>query len=358
MDKLGSDEFQVKEKDQDGGVEAEEQEQEVAEAIDEDTQEVAVEIEEEFVEPHRCIGGFWRRVFAFLTDGAILAFVGGLASALLAERAYTLGNWALLGGFLVALIYFGIMNSRIGNGRTVGKLLCGLQVVDVEGNTISVPTSFLRSAIVLISLMIGDLSVSPFIQHMMVYKISMPVIQTILSVSLLYLLIFNQATRQLSHDLLFGTYVVKSGETGTVVPKAIWKGHFQICAVLIVLTLLVPIAISKTAFQNVDFKGMETIQDKVYALGDMQDVGVMENHYFSNGEQRTNLIITVIKRGRPQSVSDNEKSAICNIALSNYKDIQKVDYIGVNYIYRFNTGFFKLNGTYNDGVAMKDIVKP
>ena len=47
-----------------------------------------------------------------------------------------LGSWGPLVGFCLALPYFAILDSAIGNGQTVGKRLMHIQGIDENGNTI------------------------------------------------------------------------------------------------------------------------------------------------------------------------------------------------------------------------------
>ncbi len=108
-------------------------------------------------------GGFWRRLFAFLIDKVILYFVslilfliGLLALGLkgnmtdcvlssLGDPAHGIGLFALLyiaASLLAGMIYFtgfhGIM------GRTPGKMLLGLRVIQASGDPITPGIAFLR----------------------------------------------------------------------------------------------------------------------------------------------------------------------------------------------------------------------
>ena len=59
-----------------------------------------------------------------------------------------LGSWGRLVGFAVAWPYFGVMNSRLGGGQTLGKRLLGLRTVSLDGALLSPARGFLRSAVV------------------------------------------------------------------------------------------------------------------------------------------------------------------------------------------------------------------
>ena len=104
----------------------------------------------------RRYGGFWRRLFAFLIDGVILYFaslilflIGLLALGLkgdvmgrvlssLGDPARGIGLFALLyiaASLLAGMIYFTWFHGIA--GRTPGKMLLGLRVIQASGDPIT-----------------------------------------------------------------------------------------------------------------------------------------------------------------------------------------------------------------------------
>src|SRR6266567_4130817 len=71
--------------------------------------------------PGRPIASFWRLLGAFFLDSIIL----GIAAFVLAIPFFStlsrLGPYGRLVGIFLALPYYGILNSRIGDGQTLGK---------------------------------------------------------------------------------------------------------------------------------------------------------------------------------------------------------------------------------------------
>ena len=111
----------------------------------------------------RRYGGFWRRLFAFLIDKVILYFVtlilfliGLLALRLkgnmtdrvlssLGDPAHGIGVFALLYiavSLLAGMIYFTGFHGIA--GRTPGKMLLGLRVIQASGDPITPGIAFLR----------------------------------------------------------------------------------------------------------------------------------------------------------------------------------------------------------------------
>src|SRR5690348_14117245 len=74
------------------------------------------------------IAGFWRRLAAFVVDALILGVPAMLLGFAMFDWAASLGQAGRLIGFVVALLYFGLLNSRLGGGQTLGKRLLGIRV--------------------------------------------------------------------------------------------------------------------------------------------------------------------------------------------------------------------------------------
>jgi len=95
----------------------------------------------------RIISGFWSRLVALILDGLCLGLLGLILGLLLFDPLSRLGGWGRLLGFCIALVYFGVLNSAIGKGQTIGKRIMRIAVVDRAGNHISLGRSFLRYAV-------------------------------------------------------------------------------------------------------------------------------------------------------------------------------------------------------------------
>lgn len=97
--------------------------------------------------PVACPGGFWRRLLALTVDSFIL-FLAGLAIGLSLHDV--LEPWASvtpLLGLALSALYFSLLNGPVGKGRTLGKRLLGLQVLGVDGHTLSARRALWRFAV-------------------------------------------------------------------------------------------------------------------------------------------------------------------------------------------------------------------
>jgi uncharacterized RDD family membrane protein YckC len=96
----------------------------------------------------RWISGFWRRIVALVIDSFILAVVGLSAGLFFEDVFVQMGVWGRLLGFFIALIYFGVMNSSLTNGQTIGKKILKIRVVDANNKPINLIRSFCRYSII------------------------------------------------------------------------------------------------------------------------------------------------------------------------------------------------------------------
>lgn len=84
-------------------------------------------------------GGFWIRVGAFIIDGLIFIPVAGLSF----WNIYSLKSMPLLITVsAVGMIYKPFMESSY--GATLGKMSCGLKVIDDEGNMLNLFSAYVR----------------------------------------------------------------------------------------------------------------------------------------------------------------------------------------------------------------------
>ena len=159
------------------------------------------------------IAGFWRRLAAFAVDCLILGIPALLLGLALFRWAVSLGQAGRLIGFVVALLYFGLMNSRFGGGRTLGKRLFGIQVTDREGHALSPIRSVLRFLVIAIPYFLNGLWFDTDVASLGLLKYLLALLVVVVFGGLgaiIYLFVFNRRTRQSLHDLSVGSFVVRS----------------------------------------------------------------------------------------------------------------------------------------------------
>ena len=125
-------------------------------------------------------GGFWIRVLASLLDSLVLAIVEISLSIFLMQMYHQTVAISLI-MFLIQIAYFTLLESSEYQG-TIGKMLVGIKVTDLQGNRISVLNALGRTLAKFLSaiiLLIG------------------------------YLMVAFTEKKQGLHDMLAGTVVVK-----------------------------------------------------------------------------------------------------------------------------------------------------
>jgi uncharacterized RDD family membrane protein YckC len=113
----------------------------------------------------------FRRFFAFGIDLLLLSTPSMFLASWFFDELVALGQGGRVIGFLMVLLYFGVGNSRVTGGRTFGKWLFRLHVVDSDGAPLSLAPSFLRSAILFTPLFLISTDIRPLF-----VELPMPVI--------------------------------------------------------------------------------------------------------------------------------------------------------------------------------------
>ena len=253
-------------------------------------------------EPHPPISGFWRRFFAFLIDVALLAIVALTLGAFFFDAFAHLGGWGRFVGLGIMMPYFGVQNSALVGGQTLGKRLMGIRVVDAAGQPISLPRSLARSLILLLPWSLNGAQL-PFATGRLAGVVL--TIDTLIVFGLgfwvLYLAVFNRGTRQSVHDLVARTYVVRRGP-GTVVAPKVWKGHWIISGAIAATVVVAGVVLFyKLMAMPVDQEGtrMAELQESLLATGRYHNVLVMRGAMYSTVGNYTYLQVRVqvINRG-------------------------------------------------------------
>ncbi|KFG92326.1 hypothetical protein GQ56_0138035 [Burkholderia paludis] len=71
-------------------------------------------VEEDAVIQEGEVAGFWRRTVAFGIDCIVLGLIGLALAVLFFNPLAEIGQWGRLIGFLIGLIYFGLMEGHAG----------------------------------------------------------------------------------------------------------------------------------------------------------------------------------------------------------------------------------------------------
>jgi uncharacterized RDD family membrane protein YckC len=187
------------------------------------------------------IAGFWRRVVALMVDLLILGVPAFLLGLALFRWVASLGQAGRLIGFVAAMLYFGLLNSSLGGGQTLGKRLLGIRVIDRDGNPLSPIRSVLRSLVIAIPYFLNglwfDADAGP-----LAYLLGVLLVFVVFGGggAIVYLFVFNHRTRQSLHDLAVGSFVVRGPPPVAPIGVSIPHVHLKVIGCWLVLALIAP----------------------------------------------------------------------------------------------------------------------
>ncbi|NHB58367.1 RDD family protein [Acinetobacter sp. 194] len=189
-------------------------------------------------------------------------------------------------GCIYCLVYFVMLNSHIGSGKTIGKMLCRIRVTNATSQEIGIAQSFLRSAIFVLPLcFIGY--IKPYAQFSLMWSIVQVILLSIV-IACIYLAAFNTQSQQGLHDWLTRTQVLRNSQSSVKITP-IWKGHFYILA-LITLALLITAIWQSSKRQNQDFSSLDPT---------VHNIQLITHHTYLGEAESLNQILSFDLNQRP-----------------------------------------------------------
>lgn len=297
------------------------------------------------------IARFWTRILALIIDFTVLGTVGYILGFSTEEYMIRIGSSGILIGLTITVVYFTIFNSKLMNGKTIGKLICKIQVVDINGNTLSVVKAFYRAIILYVPYFFLNSEIFANPGDVILYTIQNFVFFSILS-GVIIIYIFNKGNRQSLHDLIIGSYVVSKERNDEFAPlPSIRKSSFYFYGGFIIF--LIGISVLMISMSNNVFKDISSTYKKLSEIEGVLGVGVSKNTtttYFNGPSTTQSFISTLMVTEIPENSSEIEKMQIVkkaiNIILNSEPDISKYDIIGINLYKGFDIGIAHMNRTY------------
>jgi uncharacterized RDD family membrane protein YckC len=285
--------------------------------------------------PNRKPYVFWRRIAALLLDGLVLGLIGLLAGSLLFDWFSDLGHAGRIVGFIVALIYFGILNSTLGGGQTLGKRIMKIEVVDHSGCHVLPLKSSLRFLILGLPFFINGAVTGP--------PLAVDVAIVIIfggGGTLVYLFLFNGKTRQSLHDLACGTFVVEKARAEATPIPTIWRGHLVIAAALFVVVLAAPALIPRVKNTGA-FPELLALRKRILATDRFSDAGVFrgKNWTLATGaRQETAYLAVTVRLKRRPSEFESSAAQVASLVLATYPESKQQDFLVVTAGYGYDIG--------------------
>ncbi|ACL69718.1 RDD domain containing protein [Halothermothrix orenii H 168] len=199
-----------------------------------------------------------KRFLAFLLDIVILCFIIFIIGKSGKNIWISIGKWDWIVGFLVSIAYFGLFNSAIGKGKTPGKRLFKIKVVNKKGRYLSVTRSVLRAAILFFPYFFSTGLI--ILHYKTLFRIYLTIIITMV-ISLLYFFLFNNKSHQSLHDLILNTYVVNEKVKVDKKIKAEFKNYLKHLAIITVIIFTGILIYTSTPVFSGIYQGMTSIYE-------------------------------------------------------------------------------------------------
>lgn len=280
----------------------------------------------------------WRRLFAFVLDGIFLGLLGAVLGLIAFDRLVALGDWGRAVGFAIALVYFGVMDSKLSNGQTLGKQILGIRVVATDGGPLNIGASTLRATIFCIPYFLNGVFVDPgaTLSRLMVFLVFG------VGISIGYLLLFNLRTRQSLHDLAVGAYVVNSRHTGPIgVTGRIWPVHLGVVGLILATALTLP-SFTQRLEGSPPFSALSSIQQGLQNEPGVWrasvSMGVTRAFSTGHGSTTTHVCSASIFFSAPIVNSGPLADRAVRIMLDRDPSIAKLDEIAVTIVYGYDIG--------------------
>lgn len=281
---------------------------------------------------------FWTRVWALLIDSLILGVIGYLLGLTVEDFLVRIGNYGLLFGLVITVVYQTIFNSRIGNGQTLGKRVMNIQVVDFNGDAIDLGKSFLRALILCFPYFTANLTI-PGLSDIAIVNVIKTIILSTIVIGVVVIYIFNKQTRQSLHDLVVGTYVATTerNEEPTILPT-MTKTPFYVFGGLV--TLLIGVAFFTATWKAPELKNILSIYSKVSNIDGVLNASVIENTNYANGSKTLSYKANLWVQNLPKDNLENDKVVreVVQTILNNANSIDSFDVISISMTREFNIG--------------------
>lgn len=288
--------------------------------------------------PDREIGSLWRRIVALVIDSIIVGVAGALVALPFFDVFSRLGAWGRLIGFCLALPYFVLLNSRIGNGQTLGKRAMHLQVVDRHGEPISVSKSFVRYSVLSAPFFLNSLRL-PITRTPEVVTFLLAVAVFGLDAITIYLVLFNRRTRQGLHDLAAGSYVADADKSGPLAVLPIWKGHWVIGGTLVVVGVIAGKVLETKLTKLANFPAMFADARIVESLNHVQSASVSDlTSTSSSGDQKKRIYVVTVFWSGTQNQEEKFVNQVASRILQNDPTVADRDILRIVIVRGYDLG--------------------
>lgn len=290
--------------------------------------------------PGTAHAGLWRRLAALALDVLLLGTVGAAIGALAFDALAALGPWGRLLGVALAWPYFGLLNSRLGGGRTLGKRLLGLRTVGVDGQALSPGRGLLRALVVIVPWFLNNAITDPeLLRHLpLVVLLSLLVFGG--SLALAYLLLFNRPSRRSLHDLLAGSVVLHGGGAGGTAPAAaLSRRHRGVLLAVAFGCGALPVLMASRSDEGA-WATLSTLQASAASVPGVRQVGVSQGWTAVMGQASTRTTYLALQAWSTGPLPDDAlvDRLVARLLASHPEALAQVDQVVVTVMHGYDIG--------------------
>jgi uncharacterized RDD family membrane protein YckC len=235
---------------------------------------------------------------------------------------------------MIALVYFGILNSHLGNGQTIGKRLMRIRVVHTSNVTLSFPRTLLRYSVMAAPFFANGLSL-PMSRTPIWVTVLIKLVVFGAGGAVIYLFLFNRPSRRSLHDFAAGSMVLRT-ESGIAEVPRIWRGHLVILSGVLALSV-VAVSISVKLSRQGLFADLQRVLSAVESGPNIKCASVFSGRSWGPGGTRTYFKVTAQLGGSPTSIGDISDTIAAQV-FEEYPEIDGVDEFWIAIAYGYDIG--------------------
>lgn len=282
----------------------------------------------------------FKRFLALVVDFIVLGIFGYLLGIFLEDFFASLGNYGTLVGSAISILYFSIMQSHIGKGQSVGKMVVNIRVTDVQGNYLTFKNSLLRAFILIFPVMNIELLTSSGGTLIIMSIIMMVTFVTI------YFILVNKSRRSL-HDILVSSIVTYKYVTAFEIDEQNDRSKKKLIPVYAMAVLFIGIFGYQSFAENTLGQLLvvkEIIEEQPGVIG-VNKVQSGTTTQYNSGESSSYTSISIVVRIDSKQEAVNLESHYFNefyeIIQQELADAKQVDFVTITLYYGYNIGISK-----------------
>ena len=215
------------------------------------------------------IAGFWRRLFAFFIDSILVGIFCWVIASVSGDLLFKFPIVSIFVGYLIVILYFGLLNSHLHQGQTFAKQLLKIQVTQINGEYLAVLPSLLRAAILFAPTCL--MSISNYMPATLAWGCTS--LLAILQCLIVYFYLFNRHNRRSVHDFIAQSVVINTSPQPNQTVAKMWNKHLYFAGafVLVSFTYSIWMFIEMGDFSATENPQLKSMQPEIISIKEIGD---------------------------------------------------------------------------------------